>query len=93
MHVIILYFDHLSDKGILHSLQTVAFVFKDLIVSRANETHWLKLQPPSDQLPAMGWRTAHYSSTLPFGITNRLEHSAILDRFGSMYVWGGRFQR
>jgi len=72
--------------------ETVAFVFKDLIVSRANETHWLKLQPPSDQPPAMGWRTAHYSSTLPFGITNRLEHSAILDRFGSMYVWGGRFQ-
>ena len=26
------------------------------------------------------------------GITNRLEHSAVLDQYGSMYVWGGRFQ-
>lgn len=68
--------------------ETVAFVFKDVIVNRANETHWLKLQSPYSQIA--NWRKYHYTPRM--GISNRLEHSAVLDQFGSMYVWGGRFQ-
>ena len=68
--------------------ETVAFVFKDLIVNRANETHWLKLLSPYNQIA--NWQKYHYKTRT--GISNRLEHTAVLDQFGSMYVWGGRFQ-
>lgn len=68
--------------------ETIAFVFNDLLVSRPNETYWLKLIPPYETI------TSDYGAygTRP-GITNRLEHSAVLDRYGSMYVWGGRYQK
>jgi hypothetical protein len=68
--------------------ETVAFVFKDVIVNRDNETHWLKLQSPYSQIA--NWQKYHYKPRV--GISNRLEHTAVLDQFGSMYVWGGRFQ-
>jgi len=71
--------------------ETVAFVFKDLIVSRPNETYWQKLMPPYDETPVPHWRASAEYTSHP-GITNRLEHSAVLDQYGSMYVWGGRFQ-
>jgi hypothetical protein len=71
---------------ISHS-QTVAFVFKDVILSRSNETHWQKLQSPYNQIANWHKYPAHHT-----GIPNRLEHTAVLDQFGSMYVWGGRFQ-
>mmetsp|Transcript_10932 Transcript_10932/g.21292 ORF Transcript_10932/g.21292 Transcript_10932/m.21292 type:complete len:994 (+) Transcript_10932:256-3237(+) len=70
--------------------ETIAFVFKDLIISRPNETHWMKLQPPADQIPR-AWHTIQNDNS-PLGISNRLEHSAVLDQYGSMLVWGGRFQ-
>lgn len=72
-------------------VQTVAFVFKDLLLSQPNETTWQKLAPPdggSDQKSP--WHTSGYAAQP--GITNRLEHTAVLDKHGSMYVWGGRFQ-
>lgn len=68
--------------------ETVAFVFKDLIVSKANEAHWLKLRSPYSQVA--NWQTYHYKSRT--GISNRLEHTAVLDQYGSMYIWGGRFK-
>lgn len=37
------------------------------------------------------WRTSSEYASRP-GITNRLEHTAIVDQYGSMYIWGGRFQ-
>lgn len=37
------------------------------------------------------WRTSSEFNARP-SITNRLEHTAVVDRHGSMYVWGGRFQ-
>jgi hypothetical protein len=67
--------------------ETVAFVFKDVIVNRDNETHWLKLQSHSQ---IANWKKYHYKPRA--GISNRLEHTAVLDQFGSMFVWGGRFQ-
>jgi len=74
----------------------VAFVFKDLLLSRPNETHWQKLIPShiskeNDPISSH-WRTSsEYYSSRP-GITNRLEHTAVVDDRGSMYIWGGRFQ-
>ena len=70
--------------------ETVAFVFKDMILSRPNETYWQKLLPPYDE-PLSYWHTSGYEYVKP-GITNRLEHSAVVDQYGSMYIWGGRFQ-
>ena len=70
--------------------QTIAFVFKDLLISRPNETYWQKLQAPFDE------SISHWPANSDFnarpGITNRLEHSAVVDEHGAMYVWGGRFQ-
>lgn len=68
--------------------ETVAFVFKDMILNRANETHWLKLRSPYGQIA--NWQ--NYNHKPRMGISNRLEHTAVLDQFGSMYIWGGRFQ-
>ena len=69
-------------------LQTVAFVFNDLILSRPNETYWRKLVPPSDtRIPR--WPTSSEYAARP-SISNRLEHTAVLDQYGSMYIWGGR---
>mmetsp|Transcript_29213 Transcript_29213/g.66564 ORF Transcript_29213/g.66564 Transcript_29213/m.66564 type:complete len:859 (-) Transcript_29213:2-2578(-) len=70
--------------------ETVAFVFKDLLVSRSNDTKWLKLLPPYDTSVAR-WRSASGYDARP-SITNRLEHTAVLDQYGAMLVWGGRFQ-
>ena len=70
--------------------ETVAFVFKDLLVSRSNDTKWLKLLPPYDTSVAR-WRSASGYDARP-SITNRLEHTAVLDQYGVMLVWGGRFQ-
>ena len=70
--------------------ETVAFVFKDLLISRSNETKWLKLLPPYDTSVAR-WRSASGYDARP-SITNRLEHTAVLDQYGAMLVWGGRFQ-
>ncbi|KAL7540743.1 hypothetical protein ACHAWF_006785, partial [Thalassiosira exigua] len=50
-----------------------------------------KLQPPHSDTDAVHWRTSPDYAARP-GISNRLEHTAVLDRFGSMYIWGGRFQ-
>ncbi|KAL7538423.1 hypothetical protein ACHAXR_008544 [Thalassiosira sp. AJA248-18] len=71
--------------------ETIAFVFKDLLVSRPNETYWDKLQPPFDESITHTWRASPEYTARP-GITNRLEHSAVLDQDGRMYIWGGRFQ-
>lgn len=71
-----------------YSSETVVFVFKDLLVSRPNELYWLKLMPPAERISYSLVRQPDG----PLGITNRLEHSAILDNSGSMIVWGGRFQ-
>uniref|UniRef100_A0A7R9VFX4 Uncharacterized protein n=1 Tax=Pseudictyota dubia TaxID=2749911 RepID=A0A7R9VFX4_9STRA len=61
----------------------IAFVFSDVILSRPPSTptavlRWMKAQ----------WPQVYSAKTVP----NRLEHTAVLDRFGSMYVWGGRFK-
>ncbi|KAL3806557.1 hypothetical protein ACHAXA_009863, partial [Cyclostephanos tholiformis] len=70
--------------------ETVAFVFNDLILSRHNETYWRKSLTPYDvQVPHFRASSEHSARQ---SITNRLEHSAVLDRYGSMYIWGGRFQ-
>ena len=69
----------------------MAFVFKDLILSSPNETYWKKLVPPFDNEPMSHWRSSSEYNARP-GITNRLEHTAVVDKYGSMYIWGGRFQ-
>ncbi|KAL9185777.1 hypothetical protein ACHAXT_003554 [Thalassiosira profunda] len=71
--------------------ETIAFVFKDLLVSRPNETYWQKLIPPSEEGVVANWHSSSGYTSRP-GITNRLEHTAVLDEKGSMYIWGGRFQ-
>lgn len=70
--------------------ETVAFVFKDMLISRPNEVYWQKLVPPgvNDKAPNSRWRASSQYTVRP-GITNRLEHSAVVDQFGSMYIWGG----
>ena len=69
-------------------------VFKDPLLSRHNETYWRKPQTPYDtnnELVLL-WRIFSKFTACP-SITNRLEHTAIVDQFGSMYIWGGgRFQ-
>ncbi len=73
---------------VLSFLQTVAFVFNDLILSRPNETYWRKLVPSSgEQIPR--WPASSEHAARP-SISNRLEHTAVLDQYGSMYIWGGR---
>ncbi len=74
-----------------YSTETVVFVFKDLLISRPNEMYWLKLMPEVEPISHSLIRQNYRSADLS-GITNRLEHSAILDKNGSMFVWGGRFQ-
>ena len=74
-----------------YSSETVVFVFKDLLISRPNDLYWLKLMPPADQMSYSLVRQ-NYRNDYILGITNRLEHSAIIDKNGSMFVWGGRFQ-
>uniref|UniRef100_A0A6U3VVT3 RING-type domain-containing protein n=1 Tax=Skeletonema marinoi TaxID=267567 RepID=A0A6U3VVT3_9STRA len=74
-----------------YSSETVVFVFKDLLISRPDEMYWLKLMPSADQISHSLVRQSYRNNYL-LGITNRLEHSAILDKSGSMFVWGGRFQ-
>ena len=74
-----------------YSSETVVFVFKDLLISRPNETYWLKLMPSAEQV-SHSLVTQSYRNNYLLGITNRLEHSAILDNRLSMIVWGGRFQ-
>ena len=75
-----------------YSTEPVVFVFKDLLISRPNETYWQKLIPPGGQLSQSLMTRSHHLDNGPSGITNRLEHSAIIDKNGSMFVWGGRFQ-
>ena len=58
--------------------QPIAFVFSDAIVSHPEENVWLKAQ----------WPQIYSART----ITNRLEHVSVVDKHGSMYVWGGRFK-
>ena len=64
-----------------YNSETVVFVFKDLLISRPNETHWLKLMPSADQFSHSLIRES-YRNTYLLGISNRLEHSAILDNDG-----------
>mmetsp|Transcript_21538 Transcript_21538/g.38966 ORF Transcript_21538/g.38966 Transcript_21538/m.38966 type:complete len:932 (-) Transcript_21538:1447-4242(-) len=59
--------------------QNVAFVFSDTLVLHPNDPKWLKAETP---------QLGHMSE----GPANRLEHSAVLDKSGTMIVWGGRFQ-
>ena len=75
----------------------MAFVFKDLLLSRPNETYWQKLLPPVDNdRNGQGGMSPHWRTSSEYAarasITNRLEHTAVVDEYGSMYVWGGRFQ-
>ena len=66
---------------------TVTFVCNDLILSRPNETYWRKLVLPHDkQMPQ--WRALLEAAHPP--ISNFLEHTAVLDQYSSMYIWGGR---
>jgi hypothetical protein len=75
------------------SSDTVVFVYKDLLISRPNETYWLKVMPSAEgQLSELLNFQSRSRTNYLLGITNRLEHSAIIDKDGTMYVWGGRFQ-
>jgi hypothetical protein len=69
-----------------YNSETVVFVFKDLLISRPNETHWLKLMPSADQFSHSLIRES-YRNTYLLGISNRLEHSAILDNDGVSAIW------
>ena len=57
----------------------VAYVFNDILVLEHNSSTWFKLEKPSNR----------YSSSPKF----RFDHTAIVDTFGNMFVWGGKFQR
>ena len=56
----------------------IAFVFSDVLVNHPDEDWWLKAQ----------WPQIYAART----ISNRLEHVAVVDKEGSMFVWGGRFK-
>jgi len=68
--------------------EPVAFVFSDTIVSHPGESSWKKATYPEHVKYSIG-----SSSVLPaLTISNRLEHSAVINKDGMMYVWGGRFR-
>lgn len=59
----------------------MAFVFSDTFVLHPNDPKWLKAEIPPQLI----------GHTLE-GPGNRLEHSAVLVKSGTMILWGGRFK-
>jgi len=67
--------------------ELLKFSFADVLLSFPNNPYWYTaVAPPSSTANENNYN--HNFQDLP----HRYQHSAIVDTYGSMYVWGGRFR-
>ncbi len=66
--------------------ELLKFSFADVLVSFPNNPYWYQAVDPSSH------NSDNSNNNINKDLPHRYQHSAAVDTYGSMYVWGGRFR-